>query len=77
MAILNPPPPLNDQVQTRLALAALFVALVRTLHGSDAAVLPKAEAELERLYYKMKDWSRDTNGALETLRMAQQMLRDP
>jgi hypothetical protein len=72
----NPTTPLADQAQTRLAVAALFVALVRALRGLDESVPSKVEAELERLFYRLRDYPADTAGATETLRWASELLRD-
>lgn len=47
---------LGDQAQTRLVVAALFVALVRALRGLDESVPSRVEAELERLFHKIRDY---------------------
>ena len=70
------PPPLDDQAQTRLGMAALFVALVRSLDGQEGAVLPKVEAELEQLYYTIRNYPADWRGALEMLRWTSDLLRE-
>lgn len=68
---------LSDEEQTRLAMAALFVALVRTLEASDPSAPSRAEAELKKLYNKMRDYPSQPIGAFETLRWAGELLREP
>jgi hypothetical protein len=66
---------LDDQAQTRLAVAALFVALVRTLGEQDQSVPARFDENLERLYRDMEDYPSNPVGALETLRWTHEMLR--
>ncbi len=71
------PPPPTDQAQTRLGVAALFVALVRTLGAEESSVLPRAEAELERLYQAIRDYPEDWDGTLAMLKWTGERLREP
>jgi hypothetical protein len=67
---------LNDQDQTRLALAGLFVALARTLGGQDESFPSRFDANIERVYREMEDYPLEPLGAMETLRTAHELLRE-
>ena len=69
--------PLDDQAQTRLAVASLFVALARTLGEHDQTFLPKLEKNLEHVYRQLEDLESEPIGALETLRWAHELIRPP
>jgi hypothetical protein len=60
-------PTLEDSVQTRLALAALFAALVRALGDQESSFPLRFNAELERIDLKMRDHQSSSIGALEAL----------
>jgi len=44
---------LSDQDQTRLAMAAFFAALVRSLHDQGKCNLDRFDEEIERLHFEM------------------------
>ena len=77
MNAMATPNQLDDQAETRLAMAALFVALVRALRGLDESVPSRAASELERLYHKMRDYPAAPTGAIEALKWANELLREP
>jgi hypothetical protein len=66
-------PELDDQAQTRLATAALFAALVRSLERRDVIARSEVIAELQKLYAELRDTS--PTGVLETLTWAREMLK--
>jgi hypothetical protein len=68
-------PELDDQAQTRLAMAALFAALVRALEKRDVISREEVDAELEKIWREMRDYSAQSIGVLETLRWAGELLK--
>ncbi|WP_420406148.1 hypothetical protein [Nisaea sp.] len=69
--------PLNDQAQTRLAIAALFAALARTLGEQDESFPQRFDAHLEKFYREIREFPSDPIGTLETLKWAGEMLDNP
>lgn len=69
-------PELDDQAQTRLALAALVVAVAQTLGEHDKFFPSRLDANLERVYRLMEDYPGDHMKALETVRWAHELLRE-
>jgi hypothetical protein len=67
--------PLDDQAQTRLAMAALFVALVRALEKRDLTSRAEVSGELEKLYREVRDYPAQSLGVIETLRWADELLK--
>jgi hypothetical protein len=63
---------LADPGQAKLALAAYFVALARTLGGQHV----RFDANLERVYREMEDFQHEPLGALEALRWGHELLRE-
>jgi len=68
---------LDDLAQTKLGLAALFVALAETLAGHDETFLPRLDENLEKIYRKMEDYPAQPIGAMEVLRWAHELLEVP
>jgi hypothetical protein len=66
----------SDLDQTTLAVAALSVVLVRALRGLDNDLPSKFAAELERLFYKVREDPRMPDQTLEALRWAERFLRE-
>jgi hypothetical protein len=67
---------LDDQAQTRLAVAALFVALVRILGEQNKSAPSTAAAVVEEYYRKISDWENAPAKTLETLRWVDELLRE-
>ncbi|MEM7489289.1 MAG: hypothetical protein AAF390_09225 [Pseudomonadota bacterium] len=67
---------LDDQAQTRLALAALNAALVRTLHESGAISAQDYLGNLERIYGLVRDRETSSVELLETLNWTREILKD-
>lgn len=67
-------PALSDQAQTRLALASLFAALVKTLGTQDADAPHRFVRAVERMYRDMEDIESQPIGAMETLRWAKELI---
>jgi hypothetical protein len=69
-------PELSDQAQTRLAMAALFAALVRALEKRDVTSRQEVSAELEKIYHDMRDnYGHSPIAALETIQWAESILK--
>lgn len=68
--------PLDDQAQTRMALAALNAALVRTLHESGVVSARDYVQNLERIYNEARHWESAPVGLLETLSWTREILKD-
>jgi hypothetical protein len=66
--------PLSDQDQTRMALAALFAALARTLGEQDESFLSRLSANLEQTYRQLEDKD-EPLAAMEALRWADTLIR--
>ncbi len=66
---------LNDQAQTRLALAAITAALVQTLSERDKSFASLFVKKLERLYRNMEDYDTHPIGAMEALRWAKELIQ--
>ncbi|KKK79218.1 hypothetical protein LCGC14_2835720 [marine sediment metagenome] len=66
---------LDDQAQTRLALASLFVALVQTLGEQDKSFPSRFEKNVERIYREMEDYESEPIQTMETLRWAHELIR--
>jgi len=69
-------PIFSDQDQTRMAMAALFAALIEVLREQDKSAPSKADEALRRLYEKIKHWESDPIHVLETLKWAGEMVRE-
>ncbi len=60
-----------------MAMAALFVALVRALHEIHKSVPSRATTELMKIYNGMKsEFPSPPLGAMQTLRWAMEMLQE-
>ena len=68
---------LDDQDQTRLAMAALFAALVKALEKRDLISRKEVEAEVGKIYQHVRDNPTQAKGALETLRWTSELLKMP
>lgn len=68
-------PELSDHDQTRLALAALFAALVRSLHDQGKCDLGRFDEEIERLHFEMGEEESPPLSARRTLRWTHKYLR--
>ena len=68
---------LDDQSQTRLAMAALFAALAQALGESDKFFPSRFGSELEKLYLAMRDYPSGPLRAMETLKWTNELMRDP
>jgi hypothetical protein len=64
-------PQLSDEDQTKLAMAALFSALVGTLREQDQYLPSRFEENPERLYNEMKN----SEAALEVLAYTRALLK--
>ena len=65
---------LDDQAQTRLALAALFAALARTLGEQDKSFPSRFDRHVQKFYREMEDYQSGPIGALETLRWTHELV---
>ena len=65
---------LNDQDQTRLALASLTACVVQTLDGGLEAFAPRFVTNLEAAYASLKDAGMDVK-VLETLGWTREFFR--
>ncbi len=65
---------LDDQAQTNLALASLFVALARTLGGQDESFPSRFDDNLQKIYREMEDYESEPIRAMETLRFAHELI---
>jgi hypothetical protein len=63
-----------DQAQTRLAMAALFAALVRALEMRASISRTEVELELGKIYGSLRD-SNSPTSVLETLDWARSLMR--
>jgi hypothetical protein len=70
-------PELDDQAQTRLAMAALFAALVRALEKRGATPRKEVEAELDKIYHQLRSNPAGPIKSLETLKWANELLNSP
>lgn len=68
-------PELSEHDQTRLALAALFSALVRSLHDQGKCDLKRFDEEIERLHFEMGEQESPPLSARRTLRWTHKYLR--
>jgi transcriptional regulator NrdR family protein len=68
---------LDDQAQTRLAMAALFAGLVRALERRDVTSRKEVEDELQKIYRQLRENPTSSTGVLETIRWAGEMLGYP
>lgn len=68
-------PELSDNDQTRLAIAALFAALVRSLHDKGKCDLERFDEEIERLHLEMGEEKSPPLMARRTLRWTHKYLR--
>jgi len=68
-------PELSDHDQTRLALAALFAALVRSLHDQGKCDLARFDEEIERIHFEMGEEESPPLSARRTLRWTHKYLR--
>ena len=66
--------PLDDQAQTRLALAALFAALAETLGERDESFPSRFDNQIEKIYRQMEDYQSEPIQTLETLRWAHELI---
>ena len=70
------PTPLDEQAQGRLAMAALFAALVRSLASLDANLPARATAELEQLHKTIRASLSPPLGTMEALVWAMELLKE-
>ena len=66
---------LNDQDQTRMAIAALFAAFVETLREQDEGLPSRFDRHLERICLAWKDWKGVPDEAIATLRWTSELLK--
>jgi len=66
--------PLDDQAQTNLALAGLFVALARTLGEQDESFPQRFDENVEKIYREMENYEDMPIQTMETLRWAHELL---
>ena len=66
--------PLDDQAQTRLAVASLFAALAQTLGEQSESFPPRFVAEVERRYRTMQEDEIPPTQAMEMLRLVREMI---
>jgi hypothetical protein len=66
---------LGDQVQTRLALASLFGALVQTLDEQFPTFALKFDKNLERIFHRLKEYEHKPDKTIETLRWTSEIAR--
>lgn len=62
--------PLDENAQTRLAMAGLFAALAKALDATDPTFAERFRAELKGVYDQFEDFAVDPPKALETLKWA-------
>ena len=67
---------LDDQAQTRLALASLFVALAQTLGGQDKSFPSRFDKNVERIYHAMRDYESEPIQVIETLRWTHELISE-
>ena len=68
--------PLDDQAQTRLAVAALFAALAQTLREQDESFPSRFEENVDRIYHQMKNYESVPIQAMEALRWTNELVRE-
>lgn len=68
-------PELSEHDQTRLAVAALFAALARSLHDQGKCDLERFDEEIERLHFEMGEEESPPLSARRTLRWTHKYLR--
>jgi hypothetical protein len=68
-------PELSEHDQTRLAMAALFAALARSLRDQGMCDLERFDEEIERLHYEMGEEDSPPLAARRTLRWTHKYLR--
>ncbi len=66
--------PLDDQAQTRLALASLFVALAQTLGEQDKSFPSRFDKNIERIYDAMREYESVPVQTIESLRWAHELI---
>ena len=66
---------LSEQAQTRLAVAALTAALVKTIGERDKSFSSLFMKELDRHYRNMEDYDTHPTGAMETLRWTKELIQ--
>ena len=67
-------PTLDDAAQTRLAMAALFAALVRALGEEEKSFLKRYIAELDSLHLELQGTHSMALDALEILQRTRQLI---
>ena len=65
---------LSNEDQTRMAMAALFAALVKAMSVSDPQLPKRVSENLETMYRHGKDWPSQPIHMLETLRWAHEQI---
>jgi len=68
-------PELDDQAQTRLAIAALFAALVKALERRDVTAVSDFKDGLEEVSRDIRNNQPSATGALETLQWTSEFLK--
>jgi DNA-binding IclR family transcriptional regulator len=68
-------PELDDQAQTRLAIAALFAALVKALDRGNAFACSDFKDGLEEVSRDIRNNQTNATGALETLQRTSEFLK--
>jgi hypothetical protein len=68
-------PELDDQAQTRLALAAAFAALVKALERRDPTTVSDFKDGLEEVSRDIRNNRTSATGALETLQWISEFLK--
>ena len=68
--------PLDDQAQTRLAVASLFVALAQTLGEHDESFPSRFDKNIERIYDAMREYESAPVQTIESLRWAHELIHE-
>ena len=68
-------PELDDHAQTRLAIAALFAALVKALERRDVTAVSDFKDGLEEVSRDIRNNQTSATGALETLQWTSEFLK--
>jgi hypothetical protein len=68
-------PELDDQAQTRLAIAALFAALVKALERRDVTAVSDFKDGIEEVSRDIRNNQMSGTGALETLQWTSEFLK--
>ncbi len=67
-------PTLGEDAETRLTVAALAAALVRSAEHTIPGLSARVIAELDALQYEIRYWESQPTGTLETLRWTRELI---